>query len=549
MSPFAGYARAVFRRVERCLATQVKTDLLTVLPGGRTLSGPTLLRQIRETALELGRVGIGAESRALLSTSQSLSLILAVPALWSLGAVPLLAEGGLAADEMNEMVRRFAPDRVLSDREALPGTAGPAGLPEGAELFLCSTSSVPRRALPRGTVLVRMTSGSSGAPRGVALAASQILADTLNILSHFRIGPEVPTLAALSISHAFGFSTLLVPLLFHGNSMVLLEKPLPEQFREALHRDGPFFFPGVPYLFDLLCRAGLSKRSLGRLGLCVSAGAPLPEATATRFRERSGLPIRNFYGCSECGAIAADRSRRGTSRPGCVGTPLPGVRVFLAAVRGVGNPAGVPGAKIGRIGVLSDGVALGYVGTGARERLKGGRFLTEDLGLFDARGRLHLLGRLDRIINVGGRKVRPEEVERALAATKGVREVVALAIPDPSRGEAVGAAVAGRRGLRIEELLATCRRRLSAHKVPRRIQILAYLPRTGRGKVDLELLRKLLVAPEPLSPASTRGRRPDSRLPRTEGKPRPAGSSRAPRPARGPRPPRSDFPTRRTLQR
>src|SRR4029077_8597035 len=98
--------------------------------------------------------------------------------------------------------------------------------------------------------------------------------------------------------------------------------------------------------------------------------------------------------------------------------------------------------------------------------------------------------------------------------------------------------------LRTEELLATCRRRLSAHKIPRRIQILAVLPRTGRGKVDLELLRRLLAAPSPLNPGSTTGRWPDSRPPKTEGKPRPAGNSRALRPGRGLRRPRSDFPTR-----
>src|SRR4030095_16728752 len=99
--------------------------------------------------------------------------------------------------------------------------------------------------------------------------------------------------------------------------------------RKALGRRDSFFFPGVPLLFDLLLGSSLSTRFLERLKIAVSAGAPLPPSTALRFRERTGITLRNFYGASEVVAIACDRSASGLVLPGCVGTPLKGVRLSL----------------------------------------------------------------------------------------------------------------------------------------------------------------------------------------------------------------------------
>lgn len=426
----------------------------------------------------------------LLSLSHPLSLTLIVPALWSLDCVPILAEAGATRYELFDLARRLTPNQMLGDEENLPARARPALL-GGLPLVRITRLRFRSRArLPRATVLVRTTSGSTGPPSGVALSGSQIVADTFQILSALRIGAHVPILGAVPMAHAYGFSTTLVPLLLHGNPLVLLERPLPQHFRAALGRYRSLFFPGVPYFYDLLCRAEIRPRILSHLAVCISAGAPLTAETALRFRERAGIPVRNFYGASECGAVSCDRTREGVLPPGCVGTPLRGVRLSLEGTKG----------RIGRIAVRGEAVALGYVGRPGGGRLLRGRYVTGDLGRIDSRGRLHLLGRVDRLINVGGRKVRPEEVERVLVAAAGVRDAVVVGVPDPSRGEAVAAAVVVRPGVRPEDLLALCRRRLSPHKIPRRIQILADLPRTVRGKLDRARLRCLLSSgPDPLS--------------------------------------------------
>jgi len=136
-------------------------------------------------------------------------------------------------------------------------------------------------------------------------------------------------------------------------------------------------------------------------------------------------------------------------------------------------------------------VALGYVGAGARPQLFHGRFATSDLGRWGSPRALFLKGRLDRMINVGGRKVFPEEVERAILEAPGVREAMVLGISDPLRGEIVAAAVAGASTLREATLMDFCRARLAAPRLPRRILILGELPRTPRGKLDAARLRTL----------------------------------------------------------
>ena len=98
------------------------------------------------------------------------------------------------------------------------------------------------------------------------------------------------------------------------------------------------------------------------------------------------------------------------------------------------------------------------------------------------------------MINVGGRKVFPAEVERVLGSAPGVREVAILGMPDPLRGEVVAAVVACTGDVTPEDLIAFCRERLAAYRVPRRIEILPVIPRTARGKVDTARLRSLLAA-------------------------------------------------------
>src|SRR5262249_20253147 len=124
----------------------------------------------------------------------------------------------------------------------------------------------------------------------------------------------------------------------------------------------------------------------------------------------------------------------------------------------------------------------------------GACYVTGDLGSIDAAGRLVLTGRAKDVINVAGRKVAPAEIEACLLALDGVAEAVVLGVPDPVRGEAIGALVVASHGAGVDEarLLARCRESLPAWKVPRVVKMVRTLPRDGRGKLARREIRALL---------------------------------------------------------
>jgi len=177
-----------------------------------------------------------------------------------------------------------------------------------------------------------------------------------------------------------------------------------------------------------------------------------------------------FYGASECGGIAYD-AEGGAALRGTVGTPIRGVSIALD--------------DGGTVSVRSAAAGLRHVPE-ADERLAGGVFRSADLATFTTRGELALIGRADALINVGGKKVHPLEVETVLRAMPGVREAFVLGVP--ARGDertVVRAFIAcDPATVSYAAVASWCRERLAGHKVPRSIVRLPDIPRTARGKVD-----------------------------------------------------------------
>ncbi|MGH9748736.1 MAG: class I adenylate-forming enzyme family protein, partial [Candidatus Polarisedimenticolia bacterium] len=355
--------------------------------------------------------------------------------------------------------------------------------------------------------IVRLTSGTTAGPRGVAVTVDQLLADARNITTTMGIGPEDSMVAAIPLGHAYGFVHVLMSCILQGTRPIVVEQPLPALLLEALSGPGPIVLPATPYLCELILQAAGRRRFRG-LRLCLSAGAPLPERLSRAFLDACGRPVRTFYGASECGGICYDRSRDGILPDGGVGTPLEGVRVTVR------EEPGLQGA--GRIAVLSAAVAAGYWPVPGGGDLGPGRFLTSDLGRIAPGGGIALVGRSDRMINVGGRKVNPAEVEAVLRGIPDVREAAVFAVPDRNRGQAVSACLVARRAVTREKVLEQCAMRLAPFQIPRHVEFVERIPRTGRGKTDRAALPALLRSAA-TSQSKTR--------------PRPAA-----RPARRPRP-------------
>ena len=349
-----------------------------------------------------------------------------------------------------------------------------AGWPTGRGDWTLTPTGIEGCPLPEIAV-VKLTSGSTGAPRGIATPAEALVADDAALARTMGILPDDRLLATIPMSHSYGLSSLAMPALMRGTLLVLPDEGRVFDPLAAAEQTGATVFPTVPAVLDALLRLVDPPSWPAALRLVLTAGAPLSPATARRFREAFGLPVHVFYGASECGGICYDREGTAGER-GTVGTPVEGVRVVLAP------PAGKEDEPGGVITVCSPAVAAGYIPEGD-DRLGNGRFLAGDFAEWSD-GELVLRGRVDDLVNVKGKKVNPREVEAVLAQLPGVKEVAVLGVCLPDRPGEVLRAVVASDSLTASEVVAWCRPRLSPHKVPRSVVLVPELPRTPRGKLD-----------------------------------------------------------------
>jgi long-chain acyl-CoA synthetase len=319
---------------------------------------------------------------------------------------------------------------------------------------------------------LKLTSGSTGLPKAVLTTEVQLLADTLQIVSAMGITASDVQLAAIPLSHAYGFGNLVMPLLLQGTPIVLRESFVPLQLSADARRYGARVFHGVPFMYQHYLEHPPAGNWPTTLTLLVSAGARLEVETVRAFHERFGLKIHSFYGTSETGGIAFDSDEELDEVP-TVGRPIAGVTIELRPDTGV-----PPGH--GRIHVCSLAVSPGYVGESAeRDEIGVDGFLTGDYGRLLPDGRLVLAGRVSSFINVAGRKVQPGEVERVLREMDGVADARVVAARDLARGEQIAAVLAGPPGLTLAAVRERVRR--LARKIPRVVVFVDRLLPTSRG--------------------------------------------------------------------
>jgi long-chain acyl-CoA synthetase len=321
--------------------------------------------------------------------------------------------------------------------------------------------------------LLKLTSGTTAAPRAIRFRSHQLLADCNQICDTMDISDADLNFGVIPVSHSYGFSNLLTPLMARGVPMVVSRDRTPRAVLADLARTSATVFPGTPAFYQAFCDIG-DVPPLPKLRLCISAGAPLASAVAKTFFEKFKQPIHSFYGASECGGICYDR--RGTTfEDGLVGQPMRGVEVALMD----------PMDSASQIRVRSAAVSDGYFPEPDEPKLGDGVFVPDDL-LARHDSALKIVGRISDVINVAGKKVNPAEVEAHLLRFKGVRQAVVFGRPTGAglRNEEVAACVLTSPGVSESDLLRFCRTALSGWQVPKRIFIVDIIPTNERGKIS-----------------------------------------------------------------
>jgi long-chain acyl-CoA synthetase len=402
------------------------------------------------------------------------------------GVAAAAIDAGTPAAELVGLAEQFGAAAVVAPIGELPPLGTPAALLHDLAIVPHGHDHPPAYA---GIALLKVTSGSTGRPKATLNTDAQLIADSEQIVQGMGIGPDDTQMAVIPLSHAYGTSVILVPLLLQGTPMVLRESFVPPQLPDDASRYGARVLAGVPYMFEYFLSHPPAGGWPATLRTVISAGARLPGETIHAFAAAFGVKIHTFYGASESGGITYDATDA-LEEVETVGTPLPGVTVTLRP------DEDIPDAGR-RVHVHSAGVACGYAGE-ASEAFCDGGFLTGDYGRWDDEGRLRLTGRASTFINVAGKKVQPMEVEDVLRQMPGVRDVRVLGAPDPQRGEQVVAClvVDPPMGPAVTTLAVRrfCSSRLAAFKIPRTVIGLDAIPLTARGKTDRRALDALVRA-------------------------------------------------------
>ena len=182
-------------------------------------------------------------------------------------------------------------------------------------------------------VLLKLTSGTTAAPRAIRFRSEQLLADCHQICETMGMGANDINFGVIPLSHSYGFSNLVTPLLARGVALVLSRDRMPRAVLDDLATSGATVFPGMPVFYQAFCEME-KPPALPGLRLCISAGAPLPLEVARKFREKFRHSIHSFYGSSECGGICYDREAE-LEESGFVGPPMVGVKIEMLETNAV----------------------------------------------------------------------------------------------------------------------------------------------------------------------------------------------------------------------
>ncbi len=344
---------------------------------------------------------------------------------------------------------------------------------------------------PDAPALILYTSGTTGRPKGVTLSHRNLSANTSSILEYLRLGPDDSTVTVLPFHYSYGNSVLHTHLV--AGACVTIERNLtyPHRFIELLASSRATGLAGVPSTFALLVsRVRLPDYDLSHLRYVTQAGGPMAPALQTRLTQ--ALPHAQLfimYGQTEATArLTYLPPERRQQKPGSVGIPLNGVELVVRREDGTEATPGQSGA----IWARGANVMLGYWDDpeATARVLVNGWLHTGDTGHFDDEGYLYIDGRRSDIIKTGAHRVQPEDVEAAIAELDAVEEVAVVGCDDEILGEVIKAVVVRRHGMALDamRILAHCRERLAAYKIPKIVQFAACLPRTQSGKLQRHLI-------------------------------------------------------------
>ena len=476
-------------------------------PDGATVTYDSLRRQVHDLAGQLRGFGIERDDRVAIVLPNGLETILSFLAVSTVAtAAPL--NPAYKADEFrfymedtnaralithsqgSEEVRKAAPPGALWISIDLESN-GEARFSIAGESKGSHRHEAPD---PDDIALVLHTSGTTSRPKRVPLTHANLAKSVRNVVDTYQLGPEDASLCVMPLFHVHGLVASTLATLLSGGTVIVPPRFNALNFWRLVEEYGVTWFSAVPTIHQaLLNRARRRGRTADipavheGLRFIRSCSSPLPASVMIEMEDRFGVPVLEAYGMTEAAhQMSSNPLPPGKRVPGSVG-PGTGVSVAIMDEDGALQNTG----DTGEVVIKGTNVINGYEDNpqANADSFTNGWFRTGDEGLLDSDGYLKLVGRRKELINRGGEKVSPVEIDEVLLTHPSVVEVVAFGIPHPILGEEPSAAVVLSEPTTTKsQLIEHCRRHLAQFKCPRRIHIVDSIPRTATGKVQRRLV-------------------------------------------------------------
>lgn len=454
------------------IALRATAERPALVADGVTLTYGELLERVSVAAAWLDRCkGFRQDgvSRVGLACGNGVDYIVLALAILKAGGclVPLAEE--LTAAERQEIIQRTGLCGVVTGRASGPDWVAfeMAELKNEAEFSTFDPA------------FIRFSSGTTGRSKGVLLSHGKLRERIVAANAALEIGPGDRVLWLLPMAHHFAVSIILY--LYHGACTVLGTAHLAAEILETARATRATVIYGAPFHHALLA-ADQGDYRWPDLRLAVTTAAPLQVETARDFRRRFGKPLVQGLGIIEIGLPLLNTGGAGDC-PTAVGRPLPAYDVELRDEEGLPVAVGA----VGELWIKGPGMFDAYVSPWqvVDEICVDGWFATGDLAVTDAAGRVYLRGRKKSVLNVGGMKVFPEEVEAVIERHPAVRRCRVIGQPHAVLGTVPAVEVILQAGemLAARELIGWCRGFLSTYKVPVRVEFVNELPLTASGKI------------------------------------------------------------------
>ncbi|MDP8931273.1 MAG: acyl--CoA ligase [Actinomycetota bacterium] len=496
-------------------------DRTAITYHGRHLTYEELRRQIQLLAAAYRELGIAPGNRVICQMPDCPQFVVALGAAWACGAIHVGADKDLTGSELAGLAERtdaaavvfqppagspdpLAPVRALAETRTRTTVIVDQARPEDGQLALSQLlagRSEPQEPLgdppfrPHDPALLFMTSGTTGEPKAVMETLPALWAKMDYFAQAYGPGPLDVHLMYLPMSHAFGLKLTLTALA-SGGRLVMLDRFSPSEALRLVSEEQVTILPGTPTHFELVCdQLDPSRHRVDSLRWGVAAAAPLTPRLLQQIYDRLRVDLFYVYGCSE--GFLVTTTDRGELERGSVGRDVfkgpqgtpPDGRVCVQ------HPDRRVPLRSGEVGEIVFGASQPVRYWQAASAAGDGWYRTGDLGRVDPDGCLFVVGRLKDLVNRGGLKVAPGEIEATLVRHPGVIDGAIIGTPDPVLGEAICACIvpASEDAPHLAALRSFLATSLARHKLPDELCVVDAIPRSKIGKVDRRALRALVV--------------------------------------------------------